>query len=279
MEPTIQYIEKELSGIYPPTEVRGLIRLIFEHVCGMSYTVQVLRRNEIIDSTSKSKIEGIVQRLKKYEPIQYILGETEFFGLTLKVAPGVLIPRPETEELVQWIVDSAKPAAPSLLDIGTGSGCIALALKNELKNALVSAVDISEKALTIAKENASINQLTVSFFKADVLNWQNYEWDFYDVIVSNPPYVRNGEKAAMFPNVLEFEPEEALFVSDENPLLFYRKIGEFAQIHLKNEGKLFFEINENLGSETRKLMNSLNFYDIEIKNDINGKARMLRCRK
>ena len=128
MEPTIQYIEKELSGIYPPTEVRGLIRLIFEHVCGMSYTVQVLRRNEIIDSTSKSKIEGIVQRLKKYEPIQYILGETEFFGLTLKVAPGVLIPRPETEELVQWIVDSAKPAAPSLLDIGTGSGCIALAL-------------------------------------------------------------------------------------------------------------------------------------------------------
>ena len=279
MEATIQYIEKELSGFYPASEVRSFIRLIFEHVCAMSYTDQVLRRNEIIDSISKKKIGKIVQRLKNYEPVQYVLGETEFFGLKLKVAPGVLIPRPETEELVQWIIELEKPARPSILDIGTGSGCIALALKNELNYAWVSACDFSEKALKIAEENARFNQLDVDFIMADILNWQNYKWDFYDAVVSNPPYVRIQDKAAMFPNVLEFEPEEALFVSNDNPLLFYREIGEFAQNCLKNGGDLFFEINENLGAETVNLMHSLNFCHIVLKKDINGKERMLKCRK
>jgi release factor glutamine methyltransferase len=279
MEATIQYIEKELRGSYPQTEVRGFTRLILEHVCGMNYTQQVLRRNEIIDSSSKGKIEKIVQRLKSYEPIQYILGETEFFGLRLKVAPGVLIPRPETEELVQWIVDSIKPAAPSILDIGTGSGCIALALKNEMKNATVSAVDFSEQALEIARKNARINQLEVEFIHADILNWQTYNWQQFDVIVSNPPYVREQEKKAMQPNVLEFEPGKALFVSDDKPLVFYREIARFARKYLKDEGELFFEINENLGEETAELLQDENFSDVELKKDMHGKMRMLKCRK
>lgn len=279
MEATIQYIEKELRGLYPQTEVRGFTRLILEHVCGLNYTQQVLRCNEIIDLSSKGKIEKIVQRLKIYEPIQYILGETEFFGLRLKVAPGVLIPRPETEELVYWIVDSVKQAVPSILDIGTGSGCIALALKNEMKNARVSAIDFSEQALEIARKNARKNQLKVEFIHADILIWQTYNWQQFDVIVSNPPYVREQEKKAMQPNVLEYEPEKALFVSDDKPLIFYREIARFAQKYLKDEGELFFEINENLGEETAELLQGENFSDVELKKDFHGKMRMLKCRK
>jgi len=279
MEATIQYIEKELSGLYPQSEVRGFIRLIFEQVCGMSYTDQVLRRNEEINSTSKKKIKEIVERLKEYEPIQYVLGETEFFGLKMKVAPGVLIPRPETEELVQWIVNSAKNESPSILDIGTGSGCIALALKNELKNAQVSAVDFSEMALKISSENAWINQLDVEFIQADILKWQNYRWNMFDIIVSNPPYMREREKKAMLPNVLHFEPEEALFVSDDKPLVFFREIGRFALSYLKEGGELYFEINENLGEETAELMRSETFRDVALKKDLHGKTRMLKCRK
>jgi release factor glutamine methyltransferase len=207
------------------------------------------------------------------------LGETEFFGLRLKVAPGVLIPRPETEELVQWIIDLVKPADPSILDIGTGSGCIALALKNELKNAQVSAVDFAEHALEIARKNVRMNQLEVEFIKADILNWQNYNWELFDVIVSNPPYVREQEKKAMQPNVLKFEPEKALFVSDDKPLVFYREIARFAQKYLKDEGELFFEINENLGEETVELLQGENFSDVELKKDLHGKMRMLKCRK
>lgn len=279
MEATIQYIEKELRGLYPQTEVRGFIRLIFEHVCGMNYTQQVLRSNEIIDSISKEKIEGIIQRLKNYEPIQYILGETEFYRLKLKVAPGVLIPRPETEELVQWIIDSIKSSSLRILDIGTGSGCIALTLKNELKSAQVSAVDFFETALKIAHENAVKNNLQVEFVQADILNWQNYNWQQFDIIVSNPPYVREQEKKAMLPNVLDFEPEKALFVSDDKPLVFYREIARFAQKYLKDGGELYFEINENLGEETAELLQQENFSDVELKKDLHGKLRMIKCRK
>ena len=279
MEPTIQYIEKELSGFYPVSEIRGFIRLIFEHVCGMNYTEQILRRSEELDPGSIKEIEKIVERLKKHEPVQYILSETEFLGLKLKVAPGVLIPRPETEELVQWIIDSTNHGSPSILDIGTGSGCIALALKNEMKNSRISAVDFSAKALEIAGENVRLNQLDVCFINADILNWGKYKWDSYDIIVSNPPYVRELEKEAMFANVLDYEPGEALFVSNDDPLVFYREIGKFAQTYLEKNGELYFEINENLGRETEKLMSDFNFRDVVLKKDLHGKERMLRCRK
>jgi release factor glutamine methyltransferase len=279
MKATIQYIERELAGLYPTTEVEGLTRIIFEAVCGWGFTEQVVKKHENISATDLGKIEAIVVRLKQFEPIQYILGETEFYGLRLKVNPSVLIPRPETEELVQWIIQYNLPENSRILDIGTGSGCIALALKNHVKNIQVSGMDISEKALEVARQNALKNRLEVDFFKADVLRWEDFKWDFYDVIVSNPPYIREIEKLQMHANVLEYEPENALFVSDGDPLLYYRSIAAFAKKHLAEKGLLFFEINENLGAEINELLLEYGFRDIEIRKDINGKNRMVCCLK
>jgi release factor glutamine methyltransferase len=278
MEATIQFIEQELNHLYPKTEVRTFTRLIIEHVCGLNYTDQILLRKKQLDDSERAQIPGIIQRLKTYEPIQYVLGETEFWGLKLKVAPGVLIPRPETEELIQWITETGLPAEPVILDIGTGSGCIALALKKEILRAIVSAVDISENALEIARKNAVIHSLNVDFSMADILRWENRHWEMADLIVSNPPYIRESEKAAMLPNVLDYEPKEALFVPDSDPLLFYRKIAQFARKFLKKEGWLFFEINENLGPELAGMLKNEGFSAIKIKKDLFEKDRMLRCR-
>ncbi|RIH66423.1 peptide chain release factor N(5)-glutamine methyltransferase [Mariniphaga sediminis] len=279
MEATIQYIEQELHGLYPKNEVTAFVRLILENVCGLNYTEQVLLRKEKLDSRFGKPVTEIVARLKTYEPIQYILGHTEFFGLKLKVTPAVLIPRPETEELVQWITQTELPASPAILDIGTGSGCIALALKNQLPQATVDATDISDAALETAGENAALNGIDVGFFQADILRWEDFTWKMFDVIVSNPPYVRESEKEAMFPNVLKYEPESALFVHDNNPLLFYRRIAEFAQRYLQKNGRLFFEINENMGGEMKKMLSVHGFTGIGIKKDLFGKERMLRCQR
>ena len=278
MQTTIQYIKKELAEIYPETEVAGFIRLILESVCGWNYTEQILNINEIIDEAVFREIGNIVLRLKEFEPIQYILGETDFMELKLKVNSSVLIPRPETEELVNWVAEES-PNFPRILDIGTGSGCIPLALKKLIGGAEISAVDISEKALEVAKQNAIQNNLDVHFFKTDILKWENYNWNLFDIIVSNPPYVREIEKQKMQPNVLKYEPENALFVTNENPLIFYRKIGEFAKKHLSSKCKLYFEINEFLGKEVRELLVYLGFKNIEIRKDINGKERMISCEK
>ena len=279
MEPTIQYIQKELKKFYPPEEIRGFIRLIFGHVCQMSYTAQILNRKEQLDEACKSKIEAIVKRLKTFEPIQYILGETEFFDLSLKVDSSVLIPRPETEELVQWIIDSGHPSLSSVLDVGTGSGCIALALKKQFKSAHVTAVDFSEKALNTARDNARRNRLNVEFFRADILNWEKRNWEMTSLIVSNPPYIREEEKKMMNSNVLEYEPAHALFVPDTDPLIFYRKIAGLAAQKLREKGWLYFEINENAGTEMEDLMKKRGFSNIELKKDIHGKTRMLRAQK
>lgn len=279
MEATIQYIEKELAGLYPKTEVQGFIRLIFWHVLQLSYTDLVLRRNQKLENSSQKRIEEIVERLKKFEPIQYILGETEFWGLKLAVNPSVLIPRPETEELVQWITTTVEGEKISVVDVGTGSGCIALALKKEMTNAVVSGVDISGESILTARKNAEINRLDVTFKQADILQWEKEKWEPVDLIVSNPPYVRELEKAAMHQNVLQYEPENALFVSNTNPLGFYRSIADFARRYLNEKGWLFLEINENMGEELTQLLAAKSFVDIEIRKDINGKDRMLRCRK
>jgi len=279
MKATIQYIEKELTGLYPKAEVKGFIRLIFWHLFQFSYTDLVLRKNQKLEKFSQKRIEEIVERLKKFEPIQYILGETEFFGLKLTVNPSVLIPRPETEELVQWITTTVEDEKLSAVDIGTGSGCIALSLKKELKNAVVTGVDISAESILTARQNAEINRLDVTFKQADILQWEKEKWESVDLIVSNPPYVRELEKAAMHPNVLQYEPENALFVSNTNPLVFYRSIADFANRYLKVNGWLFFEINENLGEELVILLAAKGFGAIEIKKDINGKNRILRCQK
>ena len=279
MQTTIQYIEKQLGGLYPKTEIQGFIRLIFENVCQLSYTDLVLLKNESINSLAKENIERIIERLKKFEPIQYILGETEFIGLKINVKPSVLIPRPETEELVHWIVESEDLNTPRILDVGTGSGCIALAIKSQIQAANISAIDISEKALEVAKQNAQRNNLDIEFFQADILNWEDKNWENFDMVVSNPPYVRELEKEKMQANVLGFEPAEALFVTDSDPLIFYQRIGEFAMKYLQNDGWLFFEINENLREEMIQLLQNLGFKNIQIRKDINGKDRMIRCSK
>lgn len=279
MQSLIQYIEKELDGLYPPEEIRGFARLIIEHVCGLDYTQFVVNRERMVSVAEKEMITEIIEHLKNFEPIQYILGETEFYGLRLKVRPDVLIPRPETEELVHWVLETNQLESPAILDVGTGSGCIALVLKKELPEAKVSAIDISEEALKVAHENALQNQLDISFLKHDILNPEKDSIQKFDLIVSNPPYVREQEKEKMQPNVLNFEPQSALFVSDSDPLIFYRKIGEYALEHLSDNGFLFFEINEYLCGELKELLSGMGFKDAQLKKDLHGKNRMLRCRK
>ena len=277
MQTTIQYIEKELADLYPKSEVQGFIHIIFEYVCGFDYTALLLHKNEKLDVAHHKQIVEIVSRLTQFEPIQYILGETEFFGLKLKVKPGVLIPRPETEELVHWITTITWPPNPVIFDIGTGSGCIALALKKNLRQAQVSAVDFSEIALQTARENAALNKLDVKFFLFNILQWSKTNWPLFDGVVSNPPYVRELEKKYMHANVLNYEPETALFVPDNDPLIFYRQIGLFARKYLKPEGKLFFEINESMGEETIGFLKHIGFKNIEMRKDINGKYRMIKA--
>ena len=277
MQAVIQYIEKELQGLYPKTEIQGLIRLIIEHFYGLSYTQFLLRNNEKSGDNEISEIKLLVERLKKFEPVQYILGITEFYGLKLKVNPSVLIPRPETEELVHWVLNSEITKFPKIIDIGTGSGCIALALKSKMPEAKVTAVDISTEALQTAEKNAIQNNLDINFIKADIFDWEKLKWENFDVIISNPPYVRELEKVKMEPNVLNYEPSAALFVPDADPLIFYEVIAGFAKKYLKKNGFLFFEINEALTSEVESLLIETGFSNIEIRKDINGKSRMMRC--
>jgi release factor glutamine methyltransferase len=276
MQTTIQYIKKELAELYPKNEISGFIRIIFEFVCGWNYTELILQKDKKLGVAQLQQMEEIVQRLKRFEPIQYILGETEFFGLTLKVNPGVLIPRPETEELVKWITETVWPSKSTILDVGTGSGCIVLALKKQLPQTEISALDISEQAIQTATKNAELNNLKIEFIQSDILKWRKKNWPFFECIVSNPPYVRELEKKQMHSNVLKYEPENALFVSNNDPLIFYREIGHFAIKYLNPGGKLFFEINENFGIETVQLLKHIGFRNIELKKDIHGKNRMIK---
>ena len=239
----------------------------------------------------------IVEQLKQEIPIQYILGETNFYGLNFEVNENVLIPRPETEELVDWIVESEKLEVRSqklgvagenmkVLDIGTGSGCIAISLAKNLQNFQVFAIDISEKAIETAERNADKNNVSIHFIKTDILKLNNLDElqtssfpvsTKYGIIVSNPPYVRNLEKAEIKKNVLDNEPHLALFVDDNDALIFYKKIAELAMKNLSKKGKLYFEINQYLGKETVELLTKMNFKNIELRKDIYGNDRMIRC--
>lgn len=215
--------------------------------------------------------------MKIQKPIQYILGETEFYGLPFLVNENTLIPRQETEELVEWIVkeeEKREEGRVKILDIGTGSGCIAISLAKNLSNAKVFAIDVSEKALATAKKNADINNVNVTFLLKNILETNDLEQQF-DIIVSNPPYVRNLEKAEIKPNVLEYEPHLALFVEDTDALLFYRKIAQLAMKNLNSNGKLYFEINQYLGKETVALLECLELSNVELKKDIYGNDRMI----
>ncbi|GAC1302346.1 MAG: peptide chain release factor N(5)-glutamine methyltransferase [Mucilaginibacter sp.] len=227
------------------------------------------------------KLTGILKELKTGRPIQYILGETEFYGLTFKVNPSVLIPRPETEELVEWVLSSVgsfQLAVENILDIGTGSGCIAISLKKHLPDAKVSAIDISPDALKTAKENAKLNEVDVEFIEADILNRKSeIENPKFEIIVSNPPYVTLHDKTQMHQNVTSFEPHTALFVPENDPLLFYKAIAEFAVSHLTANGLLFFEINESYGRQIIELLTNKGFKNIELQKDMSGKDRMIKA--
>lgn len=276
MKAGIASIRKELAGIFSIGEVDSLIFLIFEKMRGYSRT-QFLLASEELSQEELLQINEIVARLKNHEPIQYILGETEFYGLSFYTVPGVLIPRPETEELVQWIIRDFNRSAPAILDIGTGTGCIAISLRKNLPQSTVLACDISPICLETTRRNVQLNAVEVSVFEYDVIN-QIPEVSFpeLDIIVSNPPYIRETEKTLMQKNVLEYEPEMALFVSDENPLIFYERIADFALIYLRKGGLLYFEINEAFGSECLIMLQDKGFSEIILKKDINGKDRMIR---
>ena len=270
----------ELKHIYPEREIQTFVEILLEHYAEFSKTDLISKSEETLTQIVLEQMEFALGRLNNEEPLQYIIGETEFYGLKLKVNSSVLIPRPETEELVHWIIEkNKKDKKLRVLDIGTGSGCIPLALKNNLPNAEVFAVDISEKAIETAKKNAKTNQLDVDFFLLDILQSPNDDIGVFDIIVSNPPYIRQKEKQLMQKNVLENEPHLALFVDDNDALIFYDAIISFAENHLEKQGSLYFEINEAYGNEMLSLLKENGYQNIELKKDINAKDRMIKGEK
>lgn len=275
----------EITPVYEENEAKSIIYLLLEHYLKISKTDILLDNpvSQLFDFTE------IIRRIKAQEPVQYVIGETEFYGRKFKVTPDTLIPRPETEELVQLTVNSFLEnreqridnqhlqSQTTILDIGTGSGCIAISLACELPNSQVYAYDISEKALKIAKENAEINSIKVIFEEVNILESFTIHHSPFNIIVSNPPYVMNAEKAEMEKNVLEYEPHLALFVEDDNPLIFYKKIAEFAAKNLTDKGWCIVEINQALGLETAELFWNEGFHYVEVIKDMFGKDRIVKA--
>ncbi|MBO4333876.1 MAG: peptide chain release factor N(5)-glutamine methyltransferase [Paludibacteraceae bacterium] len=268
------FVEK-LATLYCPSEAKELARICLMRAfdCNLAY---LLSHSPLsLSDEQQAFVDQFLCRLLKGEPVQYIEGEAVFYGLTFKVEDGVLIPRPETAELVDWVINDFHDAAPAILDVGTGSGCIAVALAHSLPAARVSAVDVSDKALSIAAQNAVANGVAVRFNKLNVLDEEPD--GFFNVVVSNPPYICESERSNMHHNVLDYEPALALFVPDNDPLLFYRRIAVMALKHLLRGGRLYFEINERFGVETVQLLTDLGFSDVSLRPDFFGKDRMVRA--
>ena len=270
-----------LTPIYDADEAKAIARLVLDVRFGLSWTDIICGKTDSLSADEQDELEHLVQRLETGEPVQYVLGEAEFGGRTFHVEPGVLIPRPETYELCHWVWEEGGKRKMegdyNILDIGTGSGCIAITLAAEIPNAQVTAWDISDEALRIASENAKRTNVHVSFEKVDVLNFQLSILNFqFDVIVSNPPYICNKERTGMERNVLEHEPELALFVPDDDPLLFYRAIARYAARALKPNGQLFFEINPLYADEMQQMLCEEGFSHIEVRNDQFGKQRFTK---
>ena len=261
-------------------------RLLMSHITGLSMTQLLAERDFRLSEEQQKWYDEAIERLKNNEPLQHVMGQCEFYGRKFKCDGRALVPRPETEELVEWIISMHNAQCTvhnnlNILDIGTGTGCIALSLAKELAEAEVTALDISAEALSLARENAEILEVeNVVFVEGDILNMDDKHVvakDKYTVIVSNPPYVRECEKKDMEANVLEYDPHTALFVSDEDPLIFYRAIGEFALTHLEDGGALYFEINQYLGQETCDLLIAMGYRNVEMREDINGNPRMIKA--
>ncbi|HEY5327386.1 MAG TPA: peptide chain release factor N(5)-glutamine methyltransferase [Mucilaginibacter sp.] len=283
-----------LIKLYDANESEAITLMAVSEICNLSKAkIKAFPELEVSNQQAEKLADTLIQ-LKTGKPIQYILGKTEFYGLPFYVNPSVLIPRPETEELVQWVISSvgsdqwavdgrqfavgSGQLAGNILDIGTGSGCIAISLKKKLPNFKVSAIDISIDALNTAKENADLNQVPVDFVEADILNFKSEIVNRKsEIIVSNPPYVTLVDKEQMHSNVTDFEPHSALFVPGDDPLIFYKAIADFAVSHLVPNGLLFFEINENYGEQIIDLLKSKHFKDIELRKDMSGRDRMVKA--
>ena len=272
-----RFAYSELKEVYHSDEIRNLLRNIFEEYLGWDLTTWLLSKQKTINQSDLLKINFAIKDLKRHRPIQYIIGKADFCGMSLKVNENVLIPRPETEGIVELAIAHCH-SPRRILDLGTGSGCIAIALAKVFPNAEITAVDISGKALEVARQNTWNQGVGIEFVQADILNDNLDNLRQFDLIISNPPYVRELEKAQMQPNVLDYEPHTALFVPDNDPLLFYRRIAEIARKLLVANGLLIVEINENLGEETARLMRAKGF-ETSLHNDFKGKTRFAAGRR
>ena len=276
------FFKNELIDVYPNNEIDSFFFLLIDEYLGLQRIDTVLKPDFKIDELELSILKNALKRLKKEEPIQYIIGKTEFYGYPFLVDENTLIPRPETEELVEWVLQEVESwkldnrKAISILDIGTGTGCIPISLAKNLPETNISAIDVSKNALKVANKNARLNKVNVNFIELDILNTKNLPQQ-YNIIISNPPYVRELEKAEIQKNVLKNEPHLALFVSDENPLVFYNKIADLAKDYLSKNGLLFFEINEYLGKETVEMLKYKGFNNIELRKDLFKNDRMIKA--
>ena len=269
------FIQRELSGSYEQPELQSITRLLLSQVTGFTFTGLLLNKNTTFSDNQRSKLKKYVDLLKTGMPLQYVLGETEFCNLTIRVGPEVLIPRPETEELVEWAV-SMLPANARVMDIGTGSGCIAIALKKLRPDCEIFACDISTGALELARQNAQQNQVDIEFFELDILN-NSIPVSALDLIISNPPYIPYEEAVQMESRVKDFEPMVALFVESSDPLLFYRSIAEKSAGALNRGGQLLVEIHRDFARECIQLFDNNGFVDCELRKDLSGNDRMIKA--
>ena len=277
MKAVTRQINENLSCSYTAGEISALTRIIATELLGVSQMVYFLKDDVTLTAEQEALLDNAIERLTKQEPIQYILGYSDFCDLRFKVTPATLIPRPETSELVEWVASEAT-GNEHILDIGTGSGCIAISLANKMPQGNVTAWDISNAALAVATENSKANNCPVTFEQVDILAYQPTDAQF-DIIVSNPPYIKEVEKEQMYSNVLDWEPHTALFVPDNDPLLFYRTIAIKSLSLLRPGGKLYFEINRAHGQETVEMLKSLGYTGIELRKDFADNDRMIRAVK
>jgi release factor glutamine methyltransferase len=274
------FLKKELTGIYETREAATISDWVMEKLTGLTRINRLVYNDRPLSELQEKKLFGYAGDLRRHRPVQYVLEEAHFYGLSFYVNENVLIPRPETEELVQWILEDTSRQSNSVLDIGTGSGCIAIALKSKNPDLVVAACDISEGAISVASKNAATNLVEVKFFSCDILEKnQSVTLGSYDIIVSNPPYIPESGKLTMMPNVLDYEPHTALFTSGKDPFIFYRAIGMAGKTNLAEGGRLYFEIHEEGAGEVTAVLEQQGYKNIILKNDLFSRPRMIRAEK
>ncbi|MHA4847570.1 peptide chain release factor N(5)-glutamine methyltransferase [Flavitalea antarctica] len=280
LQEAINFLKTALSGIYDSREAATISDWVLEKITSLSRIDRLMYKDRTLTASQEEQLHSYVGMLNAHQPVQYVLEEAHFYGLKFYVDENVLIPRPETEELVQWILEDAATRALSVLDIGTGSGCIAITLKSKNPQLSVDACDLSQGAISVALKNATNNRVSVKFFRCDILDADiSSMLPVYDIIVSNPPYIPESGKQSMSPNVLNYEPHAALFTPRDDPFVFYRAIGQTGKTKLSGGGKLYFEIHEEGANEVIAILEALGYENIVLKNDLFGRPRMIRAQK